>query len=210
MHTLDGFTGISPILKDTDTSASITLKPPPSPSSAISTLGRSTTLTNEVYGFRIIYPETWKIEEAPSAFDPVRVRIFLPTGDYEDNVSVAMYNLEPNTSLDDVIKYNLNDIRNLNDISLVSERNSTIANHPSYTVVFQGTVPVQLSKTSPVAQDIIHQAKQIYAVNNDLLYVVTYKTAPGKYDKYLAPAQRIMDSFAFVRRHDIFKLNKRR
>lgn len=206
IHTLDGFTGVSSILKDTDTTASITLNPPPQPRSIISTLEQLTTLTSEAYGFRITYPETWKIEEASSVYDPIRVRIFLPTGDYADAVSVAMYSLEPNTSLDEVIKYNLNDIRNLNDCCLISERNSTIANHPSYTEVFQGTVPVQLSETNPVAQAIIHKAKQIYAVNSNMLYVITYKTALDKYNKYLAVAQRVMNSFAFVRRSNTFEL----
>jgi hypothetical protein len=198
VHTLDGFTGISSILKDTDTTASIPLKAPPPPSSVISTFRHLTTLTNEAYRFSISYPETWKIEEARSMFDPVRVCIFLPTGNYVENVSVAMYSLEPNAALDDVIKYATNDILKLKDASILSKGSSTITNHPSYVVVFQAILPVQLSEMSPAAQEMAMKMKQIYAVNNNALYVVTYKMAPDKFDKYLALAQRVMNSFAFV------------
>jgi PsbP len=198
VHTLDGFTGISSILKDTDKTASIALKAPPPPSSSISNLGQLTTLTNEAYRFSISYPETWKKEEARSMSDPVRVCIFLPTGNYVENVSVAMYSLEPNATLDDVIKYALKDILKLKDARILSKGHSTIANHASYTVVFQAILPVQLSEMSTATQDTAIKMKQIYAVNNNALYVVTYKMATERYDKYLALAQRVMSSFAFV------------
>ncbi len=196
--TLDGYVGVSSILKDTDTTASITLKVPPPPSSVISTLGQLTTLTNEAYKFSITYPETWRIEEAHSRFEPVRVSIFLPTGIYADSVSVAMWSLEPNTALDDVVKNIINDILNLKDGSLLSKGYSTVANHPSYTVVFQAVLPVQLSELSPVTQDTTIKKKQIYAVNNNALYVITYQVASDKYDEYLELAQRVMNSFVFV------------
>jgi hypothetical protein len=199
IHAIAGLRGISPIIKETDTCPSITLKPPRAPPSEVSTLRGLTTLTNEGYGFAITYPKTCKIEEAPNALAFVRVVIFLPEDDYT-HVSVAIVTLEPSKTLDDLREKYFRKIRNQENVTFISDDESTVAGHPAYAMVFQAIGPFWQEDLSPVTQNVTFTAKQIYTVNNGALYILTYQAPEDKYYKHLAPAQSILASFNFVNR----------
>ena len=197
VFTSDGFFGVSPIIKATDGKIPMVLKEVPPTPSILSTSGESTTLTNEPYRFRIAFPRTWEMSEARSRSDPTRVRIFLPTGDYADNVSVNMYSLDPDTSLDDVIKSTLNEVRNLNSITVLDQGYSFIGNYPSYTMVYLAVGPVQPNEiASP--RDLILKTKLNFTVKNRAVYIVSFNAASDNFDNYFELAQHIMNSFALT------------
>jgi hypothetical protein len=202
VFTLHGFFGISPIIKATDGKISMVLNAVPSPPSVLATSGEWTTLTNEPYRFSITYPRGWEIIEARSRSDPTRVRIFLHTGDYSANVSVNMFSLDPNTSLDDVIKSTLNDVQNLKNARILSQGYSTISNHPSYTMVYQAPGLVQPNEVSS-PQDSVLKTKLSFAVKDHAVYVVSFSTARDNFNEYLKLVQPIMNSFTLIEANPI-------
>jgi hypothetical protein len=59
------------------------------------------------------------------------------------------------------------------------------------------------STTVPVAQasgttDVSLKVTEIFTINNNVGYILAYKTIPGDYDTYLAQAQQIINSFRFT------------
>jgi hypothetical protein len=108
-----------------------------------------------------------------------------------------MFSLDPNTSLDDVIKSTLHDIQNLKNARILSQGYSTISNHPSYTMVYQAPGLVQPNEVSS-PQDSVLETKLSFAVKDNAVYVVSFSTARDNFNEYLKLVQPIMNSFTLI------------
>jgi hypothetical protein len=119
---------------------------------------------------------------------------FAPNTTVVDGVDVGTS--ESAGTLSDWTTSNLNTVQSNPDYALISSEDTTIANHPAHTVVFQATIPEQM--TNGTQEDVSLKVMQIYTINNNVGYVLTYKTIPGDYNTYLAQAQQITNSFRFT------------
>jgi hypothetical protein len=140
-------------------------------------------------GFSISYPGEWMIDTT----DPsTSVKLYIyATHASVGAVSVETADLIPGATFDDFITSNLENLTNLRDFTLISSEDVTFATRRAYRVVWQATIPVQLKDTQI-------KAMQIFVVNNEKGYGITYEATPKDFDKYLAQAQEVIDSFMFT------------
>jgi|BarGraIncu01121A_1022015.scaffolds.fasta_scaffold06192_2 hypothetical protein len=142
-------------------------------------------------GFRISYPGEWMIDTT----DPsVSVKLYIyATHANVGAVSIETADLAPGATFDDFINSNLENLTNLRDFALISNEDITFANRRACRVVWQATIPVQLKDTKI-------KAMQIFVINNEKGYGITYTATPKDFDKYLPQAQEVVDSFTFTDR----------
>jgi hypothetical protein len=173
--------------------SSPTPTPTPTPiGSKVTVIGNNTTFSSTT-GFNITYPKTLKIDSNNSTDAPL-IMVYLATNDTLTSVSVAMTDLDPNTTLSDFVTYNIGQINDIPGYQLISNNSTTLGGKPAYTIVWQAIVPVQNDSTT---QNTTLKVMQTCVVNNAKGYVVTYKSTTSDYNTYLALAQRIMNSFKF-------------
>jgi len=139
-------------------------------------------------GFKISYPGEWMIDTT----DPsVSVKLYIYAAHANVGaVSVESADLASSTTFDDFINPNLENLTNLREFTLISSENITFANRRAYKVIWQATIPVQLTDTQI-------KALQIFVTKNGKGYVVTYEAGPKDFDTYLSEAQAVIDSFTF-------------
>lgn len=73
------------------------------------------------------------------------------------------------------------------------------ANQAAHKIVWQAVVPITAVNGAPAqAQNTPVKVMQIFTINKEKGYVITYKATPSDYDTYLPQAQQVMNSFAFT------------
>jgi hypothetical protein len=178
----------------TNTSPSPTPTPVPSQETVI---GNNTTFSSAA-GFNITYPTTLKKDSTQNGSVPVRIYVYLATNNTVDAVNVATNDIAANDTLADWVAFNMNNINNYPNYKLLSNNSSTFAGRQGYTAVWQATVPIQQGTAASTIQNQTLKVMQTFVINNNKGYVVAYKAIPSDYDKYLAQAQRIMNSFTLT------------
>jgi len=174
---------------------------PPTLTESQTTVGDNTTYSSSV-GFNITYPKTFTIDSSTNASSPVKVYIYLNPSSKIDGVNVATYSLASGEKLNDFIDFNLNALQSnsslgfYKDFTILNETNLTFAGQPAHQITFQGMIPQQVSATNTT--DVSVKETQIWLVNNNTGYVVTYKAAQSDYDTYLLEAESIINSFALT------------
>ena len=176
--------------------------PSPTPISASqTTVGNNTTFSSGA-GFNITYPKTLTIDSSTNASSPVKVYIYVSQSSKIDGVNVGTYSLTPGQKLSDFISFNLNALQSnssagfYKDFAILNETNLTFAGQPAHQIVFQGIIPQQISATNTTNVSV--KETQIWLVNNNTGYVVTYKANQSDYDTYLPEAQQIISSFTLT------------
>ena len=175
--------------------------PSPTPIPATQTTVGNNTTYSSTAGFNITYNKSLKADTSTDAKAPVRIYIYLNPTEIIDGVLVASEGLAPSKTLNDFANDKVYNLRNYSNAGLyknftLNETNSTFAGKPARTVVFSGIIPQQLNQTT--TKNVTVKEMQTFVVNNNKGYVVTYKAISSDYDKYLAQAQRIMNSFVLT------------
>jgi PsbP-like protein len=176
--------------------------PSPTPIPATTTSSGNNTTFSSGAGFNITYPKSLKIDQSTDAKSPVRVYIYLNPNETADGVLVATKGLAGGQTLNDFVAENVKELNNYSstgfykNFKILNETNSTFGGKPAHTIVWNGTIPVQYNKTTSVNESV--KEMQTFVVNNNMGYVITYKTISSDFDKYLAQAQRIMSSFVLT------------
>jgi len=174
----------------------------PTPIPATQTTDGNNTTFSSGAGFNITYDKTLKTDSSTDASKPVRVYIYLNPNETADGVLVATKSVSSRQTLSDFASNEVKELQNYSstgfykNFAIVSETDSTFAGKPAHTIVWSGTIPMQYSKT--IATNTSVKEMQTFVVNNNMGYVITYKTISSDYDMYLAQAQRIMNSFKFT------------
>ena len=171
---------IASVLTSGCTSNVGTASPSPSPTS---------TYTSP-QGFTIKYASDWgKPEERSNS----TVVISLPTNNASENLNVQVINLPSNATLATATENDISTVDRYHGILLNPEENTTFAGLPGQTYMYQATIdghPLTVLKT--------------WTVKDGKAYVITYKAGYGTgmttdpnniFDKYLATAQQMIDSF---------------
>jgi hypothetical protein len=140
-------------------------------------------------GFSISYPGEWMIDTT----DPsVSVKLYIYAAHANVGaVSVEAADLASGATFDDFINANLENLTNLRDFALISSESITFADQRACKVVWQATIPVQLTDTQI-------KAMQIFVMKNGKGYVVTYEAMPRDFDSHLSEAQEVIGSFTFT------------
>jgi hypothetical protein len=157
-----------------------------------------TNYTNPQYGFSLLYPSNWINQEiAPGANLTFLISFSPPPQEFGESVFVymAVKNLTGNnTSLKQFTEQEISFLERPPPATSITEGTSvrtileseptTIAgNTPAYKVVYSEKVSGTLSKIM-----------EVYAVNRDKGYIMSYFTDTAIYDKYLLIVQKMIDS----------------
>jgi len=145
------------------------------------------TYEDHALGIIIQYPAGW-IKEVRLG----NLVTFLPTlgsssNTYPAALGVKVQNLHSrNVTLGTVTKVQIENLTQNNpDFVLLESTSTTIANNPGHKIVF----------TATDADGHQRRAMQVWMVNVDKAYLITYKALPDKYSEFLPLAQRMIDSF---------------
>jgi hypothetical protein len=157
-----------------------------------------TNYTNPQYGFSLLYPSNWINQEiAPGANLTFLISFSPPPQEFGESVFVymAVKNLTGNnTSLKQFTEQEISFLERPPPATSITEGTSvrtileseptTIAgNTPAYKVVYSEKVSGTLSKIM-----------EVYAINRDKGYIMSYFTDTAIYDKYLLIVQKMIDS----------------
>jgi hypothetical protein len=178
------------------TNTSPTPTPTPIPGSE-TTIGNNTIYTSAA-GFNITYPTTLKTQTSEDPTNQVRIYIYLAPNNTIDAVNVGTKDITSNDTLADWISYNINLVNNYPSYKVVSNSSATLGGADAYTIVWQGTVPVQVATGSANVQNTTLKVMQTFVINNNIGYVVTYKALPNDYNTYLPQAEQIINSFTLT------------
>lgn len=172
---------------------------PPSPSpSPVATLEPLDFLTyeNSNYGFKIKYPQNWKVQAID---DPItgEVAKFLPPSKSElfglaAQVVVKIEDLEP-ISLTEYAKSSIEEIRQFlpGAIILDDNRKATLGDRPAYELTYKG-----------VQDGIAVQKMEVATLWQYKAHVLTYEAEAGDYSNWEPTARQIVDSFELLARED--------
>lgn len=132
-------------------------------------------------GFTIQYPSNWTKDETNAT---LAVLFGLPTNNKTENLNVQVVNLTSSESLDTLTDEGIANALNYNNVTPISENNTTLAGQPAYKIVYTATISGDFVKV-----------EQIWTVKDGKAYIITYKAAPANYDTYASTAQQMIDSF---------------
>jgi eukaryotic-like serine/threonine-protein kinase len=157
-----------------------------------------TNYTNPQYGFSLLYPSNWINQEiAPGANLTFLISFSPPPQEFGESVFVYMAvknSTGNNTSLKQFTEQEISFLERPPPATSITEGTgvrtilesepTTIAgNTPAYKVVYSEKVSGTLSKIM-----------EVYAVNRDKGYIMSYFTDTAIYDKYLPIVQKMIDS----------------
>jgi hypothetical protein len=171
--------------------------PTPIPASQ-QTVGNNTTFSSGA-GFNITFDKNLKIDSSTNASTPVRLYVYLSPNETYDGVLVATKTLTAGQTLKDFVDGEMNNLNlnvstgNWKNFTILNETNSTFSGKPAHNIVFSAIIPVQYNQTTATNRSV--KVMQTQVVNNNTGYVITYKAISSDFDKYLAQAQRIINSF---------------
>lgn len=149
------------------------------------------TYEDHALGIIIQYPAGW-IKEVRLG----NLVTFLPTlgsssNTYPAALGVKVQNLHSrNVTLGTVTKVQIENLTQNNpDFVLLESTSTTLANNLGHKIVF----------TATDADGHQRRAMQVWMVNVDKAYLITYKALPDKYSEFLPLAQRMIDSFKLIK-----------
>jgi hypothetical protein len=149
-------------------------------------------------GYSITYPTAWKRDVSTNASSPIELYLYLNRNETADGVIVATKSLSSGQTASDFANSEVKLLKNYSstgfykDFKVLSETDSTIGGKPAHTIIWSGTIPIKYN-TTPTNTSV--QEMQTYVVNNNMAYVITYKTIASDYNTYLAVAQEAINSF---------------
>ncbi|MGZ4948278.1 MAG: hypothetical protein ACXV5D_04450 [Halobacteriota archaeon] len=170
-----------------------TSSPSPTPTPVVqttATAGNNTTLTSTA-GFKITFPSKYKYDQNGST--PVKVYIYLDPSNTITGVNVGTQQLAAGATLDDVSNRYQNELLNYQNLSYPQKlTNTTLGGKPAKGLTFQAIVPVEYQNGT---KNQTVEALEVWTINNDTSYVITYKAPPSDFSKFLPEAQKIISTF---------------
>ena len=141
-------------------------------------------------GFQVNYPQDWSKENRDDFFATgvIFVSPLVDNADrFQENVSVLVEELPNDLSLPAYTEQSLAEIRKLSDPNVGEAREVTLGTYEARQIVYQGE-----ENGSPV------QRMQVWSVNGDRVYVLTYTAIPEDYARYLPTVEKMIESFETI------------
>ena len=146
---------------------------------------------NQSQGFQVDYPQDWSKQNRDDFF-ATGVIFFSPLVDdadrFKEKVSVLVENMPSDSSLPAYTEESLAEIRKLSDPDVGEAQKITLGTDEARQIVYRGE-----ENGSPV------QRMQVWSVNDDRVYVLTYTAIPEDYDRYLPTVEKMIESFETIR-----------
>jgi hypothetical protein len=162
-----------------------------------------TAYTNPIYGFSLLYPSDWINEEiAPGANLTFLISFHPPPREFGESVEVyvAVKNLtDRNTLLKEFTEA---------EISFLEKPPTPAAGGDSTVRTILESEPISIAAGNTQAHKVVYSDKvsgtlskimEIYAVNGDKGYILSYVNDATTYDTYLPTVQKMIDSFNMTR-----------
>jgi uncharacterized protein YceK len=153
-------------------------------------------------GYTVTYPQEWERSSTNNATARVELYLYPNPNNTLDGVNVAIYplNTTTGTTLQDFFNNSMGNgvtgVSSYRDYALSSLGHITLAGQPADKVVWQATVPENVS--GGAYQNAPLEVMQVYLIHNGMGYVITYKATPSDYGTYLAQAQDVINSFTLT------------
>jgi hypothetical protein len=154
--------------------------------------------TNPQYGFSLLYPSSWINEEiAPGANLTFLISFSPPPQEFGESVFVyiAVKNLTGNsTSLKQFAEQEISFLERPPAATSLTEDTSVRTILDSEPTTIAGNTPAQKVVYSEKVSGTLSKIMEVYAVNDDKGYILSYLTDTAIYDKYLPIVQKMIDS----------------
>jgi eukaryotic-like serine/threonine-protein kinase len=157
-----------------------------------------TNYTNPQYGFSLLYPSSWISEEiALGANLTFLISFSLPPHEFGESVFVymAVKNLTGNNaSLKQFAQQEISFLERPPTATSITEGNSVRTILQSEPTTIAGNTPAHKVVYTEEVSGTLSKIMEVYAVNDDKGYIMSYFTDTAIYDKYLPIAQKMIDS----------------
>ena len=149
------------------------------------------TYQDNTMGIKIDYPAGW-IHELHAG----GLITFLPSlegnsNTYPAGLGITVEHLKSkNMLLSDITKIQIKNLtHNHSDFKLLESTELRLSGNIANKIVFTATDNMNHER----------KAMQIWTLNENKAYLITYKAEPGQYSKYLPTIQKMVDSFQFIK-----------
>ncbi|MDZ8238931.1 MAG: protein kinase [Nostoc sp. ChiQUE01a] len=142
---------------------------------------------NYIYGIKIEYPETWKIQVTPNLITKELVTFLSPKETEKDNFQEFLtINVEDfSGTLEESKDLFIKEVKaTLSDANIVNTSETTLANKRANQLIFFGKDGKKSLKNL-----------QIWTLKGNQAYVITYSAAIDDYDRFLPTAEKMIESF---------------
>ena len=157
-----------------------------------------TNYTNPQYGFSLLYPTEWVNEETnPGANLTFLISFKPPAREFGEFVFVymAVKNLTGNnTSLEQFADQEINLLERPPAVTSPTEDTSAATILESGPTTIGGNMPAYKVVYTQKASGVLSKIMEVYAVNENKGYILTYLAYTDIYDKYLPIAQKMVGS----------------
>lgn len=148
------------------------------------------------YGFKILYPPDWSVEERESgivAFSSPREG---PYDDFAEALLIRLEQLPAFKNKQDFLDYNLERINSeIEDIEIIEISDITVASIKAQKIIYQGRVITLPGET----QDRLHQWMRIAGMFDDnQAFFMHYQADLDKYGQYIGPVNKMIRSFELI------------
>lgn len=159
--------------------------------SSITTNNSFLTYQDNTLGIKIDYPTSWIHELHPGGLVTFLPSLEGNTNTYPAGLGIIVEHLKArNIPLSEITKIQIkNSTQNHPDFKLLESTDFRLAGNTAYKIVFTATDSMKHER----------KAMQIWTVNGDKAYLITYKAEPGQYSKYLPTIEKMVDSFQFTK-----------
>jgi len=145
------------------------------------------TYSNDEYGFSIVSPIGWKIEENFKVGNFTSIVIFMGPKENDFTVNFNIYSESTKgLNLQKYVEFGKETLASVPSFKLISEKNRTINNLEGYELVY--TIDVK-NKTL--------EFEQVILIKNGESYAITFASLEDNFDKYISDFEKSIETFKF-------------
>jgi eukaryotic-like serine/threonine-protein kinase len=145
---------------------------------------------NADYGFKVDYPEAWSQQNRDDFF-ATGVTFFAPlennSDQFKERVSVFVENLSDDISLAQYTEESIAEVKKLSDPNVEEAKAINLGENQGRQIIYTGE-----ENGSSV------QKMQVWSVQNERVYIVTYTALPDSYNNYLPTIEKMIESFETI------------
>ena len=149
------------------------------------------TYTNQNQGFQVDYPQAWSKQNRDDFFATGAIFFSPLTNEadrFKEKVSVLVENLPSDLSLAAYTEQSLAEIRQLSDPDIGSAAEITLGTDEGRQITYRGE-----------ENGLTVQRMQVWSLNGNQAYVITYTALPEDYDRYLPTVEKMIESFETIK-----------
>lgn len=159
--------------------------------SLVNTNNNFLTYQDNSLGLRIDYPAGWIHELHAGGLVTFLPSLEDSSNTYPAGLGITVEHLKSkNMRLSDITKIQIKNLtQNHSDFRLLQSTEFRVAGNIANKIVFTATDSMNHER----------KAMQIWTLNGDKAYLITYKAEPGQYSNYLPTIQKMVDSIQFIK-----------